>query len=358
MGLYTVLVVDDSAFMRKMISDMINSDGEFTVAATARNGKDALEKLAQDHFDVVTLDIEMPVLNGLDTLQQIMLRDPLPVIMLSSMTAIGAKETILSLEMGAFDFIQKPSGAISLDLHQVRDSLLVKLKLAIENSSRIRAKPDENKFVQQSSICQPTVRTKQTVAQQLVAIGTSTGGPKALSTVLQMLPADFAAPILIVQHMPPKFTRSLAQRLDSLSQIRVIEAKDGMKLMAGTAYIAPGGFHMGVSSVQGGEMMISLSQTEPRGGHRPSVDHLFDSLMPFNKLSLHLVLMTGMGSDGAQGMKSLKRIGAATTIAEAKETCIVYGMPRSAIEAGCIDYILPLQDIAAKIMEVVRFHQN
>ncbi|MNI57873.1 Chemotaxis response regulator protein-glutamate methylesterase of group 2 operon [compost metagenome] len=188
----------------------------------------------------------------------------------------------------------------------------------------------------------------------LVAIGTSTGGPKALKAVLEKIPAQFPAPIVIVQHMPANFTKSLAQRLDSLSSLNVVEAEEGMELQPGTAYIAPGGHHMNVNSNVGGKYRVTLSQQAPRSGHRPSVDVLYESLLPLDSLKRHVVLLTGMGSDGAKAMKKLFDAGVSSTIAESEETCVVYGMPRSAVELGCVNYVLPLNEIGPKLVQIVK----
>jgi two-component system chemotaxis response regulator CheB len=193
----------------------------------------------------------------------------------------------------------------------------------------------------------------RTTFEHLVAIGTSTGGPRALHEVLTGIPADFPAPILIVQHMPPKFTNSLAQRLDSFAQIRVCEAEDGEIVRSGTAYIAPGGRHLTLVKAPSAEYRIVLTDEEPRSGHRPSVDRLFESLIGYRELKRHAVLMTGMGSDGAKGMRALLDDGAETTIAEAEETCIVYGMPRTAVELGAAKLVVPLKQIAGALVREV-----
>ncbi|PZE22434.1 protein-glutamate methylesterase/protein-glutamine glutaminase [Paenibacillus xerothermodurans] len=368
---YEVLVVDDSVFMRKIITDLISEDPQFKVIGAAKNGKQAVEMVKRLRPRVVTMDIEMPEMNGLDALQVIMTEQPTPVVMLSSLTQDGARETIIALERGAIDFIGKPSGSISLDLRKVQTALLEKLRVAV--------KADVTKFrVHQAPAWKPSVgpqhgtEAKQTITheprpiptnplngqapsqvKQVIAIGTSTGGPRALHQVISNIPAHLPAPIVIVQHMPPNFTKSLAQRLDSVSNVCVVEAKNGMILQNGVAYVAPGGFHMSVARNGTGSYKIHISKEEPRGGHRPSVDTLFESLLPFKELKRHIVLMTGMGSDGAKGMLALKNAGAVTTIAESEETCIVYGMPRAAVELNCVTHVLNQQDIAQKLAQAV-----
>jgi two-component system chemotaxis response regulator CheB len=367
---YKILVVDDSIFMRKMISDLITGDGQFQVIATAKNGKEAIEMTRSLKPDAITMDIEMPEMNGLDALKVIMEEQPTPVIMLSSLTKEGARETIVALERGAIDFIGKPSGSISLDLHRVKEVLLEKLHIAVRtNVSKIRVNPIIPKLkIKPSQIHEalppyktnPALVKQQSETQhvttqvsQIVAIGTSTGGPRALHQVLSQIPGNFPAPIVIVQHMPPNFTKSLALRLHSISELHVAEAQDGMALINGCVYVAPGGFHMTVARNGPGLYKIHISKEEARGGHRPCVDTLFESLLPLKELKRHIVLMTGMGADGAKGMLALKNAGAITTIAEAEETCIVYGMPRAAVELQCVMHVLPQPEIALKLSQVV-----
>lgn len=356
---FQVLIVDDSAFMRKIITDLISGDPHFKVVGTAKNGKEAVEKACQLKPDVITMDVEMPEMNGLEALQRIMIACPTPVIMLSSLTFEGAAETLRALEIGAIDFVQKPSGSISLDLHKVREQLLDKLRIAVrarlaplsssERTVRVPARPQPE--VQQKPMHRFPPTTKGAF-EHLVAIGTSTGGPRALQLVLSHIPANFPAPILVVQHMPPKFTKSLADRLDSLCAISVVEAEDDMRVEPATAYIAPGGYHMTLTDSSG--YRLKLHQDDPRGGHRPSVDVLFESLVAYRNLKRHIVLMTGMGSDGARGMRSLKDAGAVTTIAESEQTCVVYGMPRSAVELQGADTIVPNFEIADQLVRAVQ----
>jgi two-component system chemotaxis response regulator CheB len=357
MNTFKVLVVDDSAFMRKLISDLILQDSSFEVIATARNGKEALDKVIEHKPDLITMDIEMPEVNGLEALESIMQKCPTPVIMLSSLTAEGAKETIQALELGAVDFVQKPSGSISMDLQKVKHLLIEKLKIASQTKVFQYKKPI-NRVPSQTVTKQPKAKKAyksmpKTSFDQLVAIGTSTGGPRALQKVITELPANFPAPLLIVQHMPPNFTKSLAQRLDSLSAIQVVEAEDGQLIESGVAYIAPGGWHMKLNQIHKGQYHIQLTNEEPRSGHRPSVDVMYESLLPHQELKKHIVIMTGMGSDGAKAMKALYNLGVESTIAESEETCIVFGMPRSAIELKSVDYVLPLQEIAGKLISLV-----
>jgi two-component system chemotaxis response regulator CheB len=354
---FKVLVVDDSAFMRKLISDLVMQDPRYKVIATARNGEDAIEKTKQLKPDIITMDIEMPEMNGLEALRLIMEIQPTPIVMLSSLTADGAEETIRALELGAVDFVRKPSGSISMDLEKIQSVLLEKLKLASQTKvfnykkTQLPASPTLQSVPK--AIKERVSFSKKKTFEDLVAIGTSTGGPRALQQVITQLPANFPAPLLIVQHMPPNFTKSLAQRLDSLSEIHVVEAEDGQLIENGVAYIAPGGWHMKMSQSTDQQYRIQLTKEEPRSGHRPSVDMMYESLLPHQEFRKHLVIMTGMGSDGAKAMKALYDSGVESTIAESEQTCIVYGMPRSAIELKAAMHVLPLQDIAGKLIELV-----
>jgi two-component system chemotaxis response regulator CheB len=348
---YQVLVVDDSIFMRKLISDLISENPLYNVIATAKNGKDAIEKTKLHKPDVVTMDVEMPEMDGLEALKIIMKEIPTPVIMLSNLTKSGANETLQALEWGAVDFVKKPSGSISLDMHKIKHLLFEKLNIAV--NSKVKNHLMNSNTVERKLLLNK--RLPNFGFNQIVAIGTSTGGPRALQQVLSALPEAFPAPIVIVQHMPPNFTKSLAQRLDAISNIHVVEAEDGLPLEANTAYIAPGGFHMTIYKDGTKNYCVRTSKEDPRSGHRPSVDMLFESLIPFTELKKYVVLMTGMGSDGAKGMQALKKAGAISTIAESEETCVVYGMPRAAVELTCVDHILPQQKIAERlVLDIVK----
>jgi two-component system, chemotaxis family, protein-glutamate methylesterase/glutaminase len=369
------IVVDDSAFMRKVISDLLSGDPEIQVVGKARNGMEGIEQIKKLKPDVVTLDIEMPVMNGLQALEIIMKNHPVPVVMLSSLTQQGANETIQALEIGAVDFIRKPSGSISLDLHTIGAEIVEKVKAASQvNMIRLKQTrniqstplPSQSSFSQlktvetnplikaapqiNSRIPAAGVRGDSTKIPNLIAVGTSTGGPKALQILLRELPQSFNGTLVIVQHMPAGFTRSLAQRLDSLCNIRVMEAEDNQILEKGCAYIAPGNYHMEIKQQAGGQLCISLNQCPPRAGHRPSVDILFESVAAVQHPAKHAVIMTGMGSDGTVGLKGLKEKETVTAIAEDESTCVVFGMPRTAIQTGLVDKVVPLHNIAEELM--------
>ncbi|WP_195573199.1 protein-glutamate methylesterase/protein-glutamine glutaminase, partial [Paenibacillus sp. 1001270B_150601_E10] len=457
--------VDDSPFMRKIISDLIAQDESFMIAGTATNGVEAIDQVKALTPDAITLDVEMPTMNGIVALQKIKEQYSTPVIMLSSLTEEGRQETISALENGAFDFVCKPSpSGGNQDIHQVGQMLHEKLHAAIQaeerrqvlhkleqelkekqalatetmskrvaasreadakrgskvlkpeakrsrealtskyNSSKVKGPVEDNNRQDQSlkeskrilsnrsssTIKEPSNKPEKrtlplkkdhfqsavsiekpvpveapsylvdrnkesrgTTFQDLVAIGTSTGGPRALKALLSELPGNLEAPVVIVQHMPPNFTRSLAQRLNSYSELEVKEAEDGDVLRAGCAYLAPGGQHMGIVRDHRGNYVIALNRDEPCSGHRPSVDKLFDSLLPLNKLERHLVLLTGMGSDGAKMMKKLYDHGVHSTFIESEHTCVVYGMPRAAMELGCVTHVAPIQSMAEQIVQAI-----
>ncbi len=353
-----VLVVDDSAFMRKVISDLINQAPGLETVGIARDGADALRKIQELKPDVITMDIEMPVLDGMSALEKIMQVNPVPIIMLSSLTREGAEKTMKALELGAVDFIPKPSGQISLDIDKIQNQLVEKIFIAAGTKNKIASTANEFKSVRPSIPSVPNIKSnvagRPHQLSKLVLIGTSTGGPKALQEVIPKLPASVDTAILIVQHMPPGFTKSLAERLDSLSRIKVKEAEDGEKVLPGCAYIAPGDYHMLVKSNAGSDrsMNIVLDKSPPRGGHRPSVDTMMESAVKQFWSHMVGVVMTGMGNDGAEGIKLIKGK-QGKTIAEARSSCIVYGMPKAAAETGAVDKVVPLGEIGEWIVRML-----
>ncbi|ADU30737.1 protein-glutamate methylesterase/protein-glutamine glutaminase [Evansella cellulosilytica] len=348
-----VLVVDDSAFMRKMISDLLEKDARIKVIGKARNGNEAVTQIKKLQPDVVTLDVEMPILNGLEALKRIMSESPVPVIMLSSITKEGTETTIKAMEYGAFDFVSKPSGSISLDIYKVQKELVEKVIYAskvpiakLQKDVECRAPSIDEKQLQQINNNSKNKLTEKGI----IAIGTSTGGPKALQTVLTNLPSDLPYPILIVQHMPKGFTKSLSERLDKLSKIKVKEAEDGEIIKKGVAYIAPGGYHLKVRGI-GTSVAVHLDQSELVKGHRPAVDALFYSLSALRNVDVMAIILTGMGSDGTKGLVQLKGNTKTIAIAESKETAIVYGMPRTAVETNLVDEVVKLEDITQTILK-------
>lgn len=350
-----VVVIDDSAFMRKMISEMLESDSRIKVVATARSGRDGIDKIKKYQPDVATLDVEMPVMDGIEALEEIMDSNPLPIIMLSSVTTSGAAMTMRAVQLGAIDFIAKPSGPISLDIDEIKDELIKKV-IAASNALLVKKdmvvketeKPEKpERALRERHFHQPHSRS-------VVAIGTSTGGPKALLHVLKGIPADIPAPIVIVQHMPPGFTKSLADRLDHSTSIHVKEAEHGEILQNAYAYIAPGDYHMEIKQV-GTALVINLTHEPKINGHRPSVDVLFESLSNIGSVNKLAVILTGMGNDGSKGIRSMKKADSKTiVIAEDKETSVVYGMPKAAVLTNCVDHVAKLPQISEIISGVLR----
>lgn len=339
-----VLVVDDSAFMRKMISEILARDPGVCVAGQARDGADALLKLEALKPDVVTMDIEMPVLDGIGALTEIMRRRPTPVLMLSSLTQAGAEATLRCLELGAFDFVGKPSGSISLDIEKIAAELISKVKAAAGARLHTR-RPAPGVLAVPSVPARPAVAARKSTDKiAVLAIGASTGGPRALQQLIPMLPADLGVPIVIVQHMPPGFTASLAQRLQQMSSFVVREAANGDRLKAGQILVAPGGHHLQFDA--GGA--ARLTQEPPIHGVRPAVDITLASLAHIYGSRLLAVLLTGMGRDGARAMKQIVDKGG-LTLAEDETTCVVYGMPKAAFDLGGVSRLLPLPEIAPAI---------
>jgi two-component system chemotaxis response regulator CheB len=351
-----VLVVDDSAFMRRIISEAITAEPDMEVAGQAINGLDALLKVEQTQPDVVTLDVEMPEMDGLAALRHLMARYPRPVIMLSSLTQAGALTTIRALTIGAVDFVAKPSGSISLDFHRVREDLIQKIRTAAR--ARIHAPIARATAVAPPpkpaapSVPAATRRAPVALGAQpfdtLVAIGTSTGGPRALSTVVPGLADDGRTAYLIVQHMPAGFTRSLAERLDTTSSLHVREAEQGDRLVAGTVLVAPGDFHLQLSA----HGSVQLFQGPRVHGVRPSVDVMLESVAQHYGARVVTAILTGMGVDGADGAVAVRARGG-FVIAEDEATCVVWGMPRAVAERGAANRIVRLENVSTAIAEAV-----
>lgn len=340
-----VLVVDDSAFMRKLISEMINEQPDMEVVATARNGKDALEKLESLEVDIVTLDVEMPIMNGLETLERLMAVHPKPVILLSSVTERGSEITMKGLSLGAIDFVPKPSGSISLDLRKVSQELVDKVRAAVA-ARLLKAKPRQMPITKRS---QPVPRTSSTDASKVVVvIGSSTGGPKAVEEVFSSIPANLRAGILVIQHMPKGFTRSFADRLNSLFPLQIKEAESGDVIQNGKVLIAPGDYHMTIDR----NKQVRLNQDPPVQFLRPSIDVTMQSIPQVFSRYIVGVVLTGMGKDGAKGMAAIKKVGG-LTIAQDRMTSTIYSMPRAVYEDGNADYVLPLGKIGDSIHRLV-----
>lgn len=334
-----VLVVDDSALMRKLIPAILARDSSIEVVGTAMDGAFALKKIEELQPDVVTLDLEMPRMDGMETLRLIMRRAPLPVILFSTHSKEGGYATLKALALGAVDFVTKPKDAPAGRLEEIADQLIAKIKLAKRATGR-RLPP--------AIVDDQPIKKKGTRAplppRRVIAIGISTGGPNALQYVLTQIPADFQSTIVIVQHMPEGFTEMFAKRLDECCALEVHEARSGDLLLAGRVLICPGNRHMMVRRMPRGDMAV-LSDGPPVNGHRPSADVLFHSVAQEFGLTAVGVLMTGMGDDGAEGLGAIKAAGG-MTIAQSEDTCVVSGMPRAAILKGYANKIIPLDGLA------------
>ncbi len=346
-GALRVLVVDDSALMRQLIADLLNSDPEIEVVGTARDGWEALSKVESLQPTVITLDLAMPQLSGLDLLRMLAAERPLPVVVVTGID--DTTLTLQALEEGAVDFVLKPSGPISPDLARVRDELIAKVKLAARVNLQEMLRALHSQVPSPPSQEAPPPRPRWPI----VAIGASTGGPQALRRVLQGLPRGFRAPVLVVQHMPPTFTRPFAERMDRAIPLRTREAEEGDVLEPGIVYVAPGGVHMVVRrNARTGALQIALDSSPPVNGVRPSVDVLFRSLAEVAGPEVIAVVLTGMGEDGAEGVRALKARGA-TTVAQDAPSSMVFGMPRAAAETGAVDYVLPLEEIPETLIRLV-----
>src|SRR5215470_12909593 len=336
-----VLVVDDSALMRKLIPAILARDPSIEVVGTAMDGAFALKKIEELKPDVVTLDLEMPRMDGMETLRLIMRRAPLPVILLSTHSREGAYSTLKALALGAVDFIPKPVDASAGHLETIAAQLIEKIKLA----KRVVGRKLPPAVVADDPQRQKKGTRPTLPPNRIIAIGISTGGPNALQYVLSQIPADFPSSIIVVQHMPEGFTEMFAKRLDECCALDVQEARSGDLLLAGRALICPGNRHMMVRRMPRGDM-ATLSDGPPVNGHRPSADVLFHSVAQEFGLTAVGVLMTGMGDDGSEGLGAIKSAGG-MTIAQSEETCVVSGMPRAAILKGYANKIIPLDGIAS-----------
>jgi two-component system, chemotaxis family, protein-glutamate methylesterase/glutaminase len=350
-----VLVVDDSAFMRTALAQMIASEQGFEVVATACCGLDALEKIAALDPDVVTLDVDMPKLGGLETLRFIMSRFPRPVIMVSASTEKDAEITLDALSAGAFDCVPKQMSTVSLDIIHIRSDLIGKLRAAAL-ARRLRSADTHSK--KPARACAVQGRHQASLIPSIVALGTSTGGPKALEEILPQFPSDFSVPLLIVQHLPFGFSAPFAQRLNKLCAISVCEASHRELALPGVAYIAPAGVHMRVERrVSDSRPIICLDPKPDRILHIPSVDVLMTAVAENYESRAVGVIMTGMGSDGAKGMSAIHQHGG-LTIGQDEASCAVYGMPRICAELGILSYTVPLADIPGRILQATHHRKH
>ncbi|HEY7237188.1 MAG TPA: chemotaxis response regulator protein-glutamate methylesterase [Gemmatimonadaceae bacterium] len=359
----SVLVVDDSAFMRRLITQILESSGEFRVAGTARNGLDALQKVHALDPELVTMDVDMPELDGLQALGYIMSETPRPVVMLSAATThSGHDATLRALELGAVDFVRKPSGAISLDLARITDRLLAALRAAAQANVRgvrmlaLTRLPVRGTPARPMPVVPPLASARSVVpgsgATRVVAIASSTGGPRALAEVLPNLPRELGAAVLVVQHMPAGFTKSLAQRLHAMSRLPVSEAEAGEPVLSDRVYLAPGGLHMAVTGASG-SATISLENSPAIWGVRPSADPLFRSVAERFGNEVVAVVLTGMGRDGADGTRLIRQAGGRAVLQD-RATSTIFGMPNAALQIAGADRVAALGEIAPTIVAMLQ----
>jgi len=340
---FKILVVDDSILMRQIMKDIILSDKSFVIAGEAQDGADAIEKFKLLKPDAVTLDIEMPKINGLICLQQIMRIRPVPVLIVSAYSKTGSKIALKALEYGAFDIVEKPSGSISIDLDRKKDEILMKLNMAVKsNMERFR----EVKEI--AEITKKLARSKAKRAERLVAIAASTGGPKSLMDIIPKLGSELKAAISIVQHMPAGFTRSFSERINSVSHLNVFESVENVILNEGDCIIAQGGRHM----IFDQDGIIRHNDDSPYHSVRPSADIMMLSSIRYFRGRIIGVVLTGMGKDGSEGVSMIKKMGG-INIAESQESSVVFGMPKSAIDSGSVDFVLNREEIPKKIEELI-----
>ena len=352
-----ILVVDDSPLLRRVLGDIINSDKRFQVTAKAQDGMEAFDLLTRESFDAVVLDINMPRMNGLELLAELRkYRIAVRVMIASTDSSEGAKVTMDALDLGALDFIQKPDSTFACRGEDFTESFLGILyavsiaKLPTYDQPPI---PVPKRIIEKKPAAPLPKSPASKGIKKIVAIASSTGGPKALQSVIPYLPKDLNAPVVLVQHMPKGFTESFAERLNEVSQLTVREAKDGEPLEKGTVYVAMGGRHMNVKPGFGGSLNIKYSDEPHREGVRPSANYMFESIADLEGVDATCVVMTGMGSDGTEGIQNLKKKKKAFVITQDRESCVVYGMPKSVDQANLTDESLPLGDIAKAIVDKV-----
>jgi len=352
--LIRVLVVDDSFFMRKILVKLLNDPRQgITVVDTAKTGLEAIEKNKSLKPDVVTLDVEMPHMDGLSALRRMMLENPVPVVMLSAHTGKGTETTIRALEIGAVDCVGKPSGIPMTDLEGIKNELIEKVKMAAATHPRKRSESEGEEVGSRRNLRENALSSSQkealvrVPAHTLVAVASSTGGPRALNDLLSEIPDGFPAALVIVQHISTGFTKALARRLDECSSLSVVEAEEGQKISAGCAYVAPAGRHLVVQGAPG-SYQVHLTDSPPRMGVRPSADIMMQSVAKTAGRHSLGIILTGMGRDGALGVKEIHQAGG-KTFAQDAESCVVYGMPRAAVEDGSVDHQLTVREIARQV---------
>lgn len=350
-----VLVVDDSTFMRKSLSTMLSSDPRIAVAGMARNGEEAIQQVKALKPDVVTMDVEMPGMNGIEAVRRIMAEFPVPIVMVSSLTTEGATDTLKALEYGAVDFIPKQLDGVATNIVEIERELVAKIVSASQATGKLtirRSSAPMAPIVKPAGGALSAHSVSVTRGNRIVAIGCSTGGPQALLEVLPMLPADFPAGIVIVQHMPKSFTKPFADRMNQICPLEVKEAADGDEVKAGRVLIAPGGLQFRVKKKSITTNIVALSPNYEKHLHAPAADIMLQSVAGLYGERGIGVILTGMGHDGLEGMKAIKS-SHGRTIVQDEKTCIVYGMPKAVVEAGCADKVVPLPHIVGEILNMV-----
>jgi two-component system chemotaxis response regulator CheB len=342
-----VLIVDDSALMRQVMGTLLSRDPAIEVVGAAGDPYIARDKIVQLAPDVLTLDVEMPRMDGLAFLEKLMRARPLPVVMVSSLTEAGCGTTLRALELGAVDFVTKPKLDLREHLPAVAQEVIGKIKAA----AGARVRPPRLRPVAATPLARPGSTALLRSTDQVIAVGASTGGTEALKEFLMALPADGPG-VVVVQHMPEKFTRAFAERLDRLCTVRITEASDGDRVLTGHALIAPGGFHMRLLRT-GATYLVRIAADPPVNQHRPSVDVLFESCSDTAGANAVGVIMTGMGDDGARGLLAMRRAGA-RTLAQDEASCVVFGMPKAAIDLGAVERVLPLSHLAEAALAMAR----
>ena len=341
-----VLIVDDSALIRQLLTELLSTDAEIEVVGTASDPYVARQRIKELEPDVLTLDVEMPKMDGLTFLEKLMTGHPMPVVMVSSLTEAGCQTTLKALELGAVDFFTKPKIDLRDEITERAAELVDKVKMAMQ----ARVRPLGQSRVEEVKSINPSRTAMLKTTDKILAIGASTGGTEAIRSVLQQMPAD-APPILITQHMPERFTKAFADRLNSICEILVKEACDGDSVLPGQALVAPGNYHMELIR-SGARYQVHITQGSPVNRHRPSVDVMFHSIAKTAGSNALGVILTGMGGDGAQGLLAMRQAGAAT-MAQDEATCVVFGMPKEAIKAGAVDKIVPLQHIPSALLTML-----
>ena len=345
-----VLVVDDSGFFRRRVAEMLESDPEISVVDTAENGLDAIEKAKRLKPDVITMDIEMPVMDGIEATRRIVSREHIPVLMFSSLSHEGAKATLEALDAGAVDYLPKRFEDISKDRAVARRALCEKVKsIAGGLPGRTQIAPAVTPELKGRAVIFNKLPVRRQNPYSLVAIGASTGGPVALQRVLSSLPVDYPSPILLLLHMPASFTAAFAERLNSVCDITVREARNGDELKPGLALLAPGGQQTLVRKI-GGRLSVRLSEASPEHNYKPCIDISFNSIAKLQDTNVLAIVLTGMGADGCDGARSLKA-GGGSVWAQDKATSVIYGMPAAVVEAGLADCVLALEDIGGALVK-------